>query len=201
MFSSLFGGRNGGGSASKQRGNRGGKGGAGGEPAVNTEPETVLRPSHSETLEAVVATQKKRCRASQRHSERAEKRRDAYLRQAETTADPEEAETFNEKAAEAESLRKSKTALFITLQTQIDVLERVLMESGLRSQGLDEDLDAAVQRMERAEQTLREDREEVRAQRESAEEMSRMLSKNIAMPVDEDEVRDELEHYREQVSV
>lgn len=193
MFSSLFGGR-----AGKSRGNKtAGKAAAAAAAEVDgaplAEPDAPAAPLHGETLEAVIATQRKRWRACQRYAEKAEKRRDSYLQKAETTGDEEDAALCNEKATEAEELRKGKTAMFITLQAQISVLERVMTESGFQTQGLDEDFDEAEERMDEAEMTLREEREEIRVQRESAEEMSRLLSRNIAVHVDDDEDRGDVD--------
>jgi len=75
-------------------------------------------PTHSETLLAVISTQQKRCQGCQLDAEEAEKQRDLLLEEGESEA-----------AAVQEEIRKAKTSLCIVLQTQIDVLQRVLQES------------------------------------------------------------------------
>lgn len=174
MFSSLFG-----------RGGGGGKNKKSPPPLPGDNPPSPTLPN-AETLAAVIATQKKRRAACGRQATKAEGRRDSFLHKAETCVHVVDATTLNEKAAQAENVRKSKTAMMITLQAQIDVLERVAAEAGMSAQGLDEDFEEADRRMERGEEQLRVDQEDIRVQQENAEEMSLLLSRGIELPNEEE---------------
>lgn len=143
--------------------------------------------AHGETLVAVITGQQRRCRQCQRQAEKAEARRNALLTEAEAAvargAPPSEVDELNERAREQEELRKTKTELCIALQGQVAVLERVLTESGFATQGLDEDPEKAEVRQAAEEAQYHMSREEVRVQRESAEEMSHLLVSGLRDPM------------------
>lgn len=178
MFSSLFG----------RSSSGGGRGKKPSSPHADSDQlaSSPLPPS-TETLAAVIATQRKRRQACARQAAKAEHRRDSFLHKAETCVHVVDASALNEKAAQAENARKAKTAMVITLQAQIDVLERVAAEAGMSVLGLDEDLDAADARVQREEENLRVDQEDVRVQQENAEEMSLLLSRGIELPHEEED--------------
>lgn len=185
MFSSLFGGRGGGKAKGAKAAAKEAAAAAAKAAAAEAERLPGARP---ETLETVIETQRVRCAQCQRHAEKAEHRRDNLLASAEVAEDADEAEHLNEAASEQEELRKAKTDMCIALQAQIGVLERVLTESGLRSQGIDEDLEAAAARQEKEEEGYYIEREKVSEIREKNEEVSLLLSQNTfhdAVDVDE----------------
>lgn len=207
MFASLFGRRNKAAKNAAKDGTRGGGGGAGDDQDTDAYADAAGGPdggyghgsgahangnsaaaaAHAETLEAVIATQQRRCHHCQRSAEKAEERRDALLAEAESAAAggaAEDAAELNDRAREQENLRKSKTDLCIALQAQIGVLERVLAESGFAKQDLDEDPEVAAARQAAEESQLYASREHVRAQQEQAEEMSYMLAQGLRDPMD-----------------
>lgn len=198
MFSSLFGGR------------KGPKKGRGVEAPVITGPHdaadvddgTVLATGgaqkngrrrrlrsqprsdgHSETLESVILSQKRRARGCQRLAEKAEALRDSS----------DDADTV----AEQEGIRKSQIDLWIVLTAQINVLERVAAETDIYATTLNEDLDAADVRQAREEEEYHRNQDALRAQQQQTEETSYLISRSTEMPLDDNErvTMDEIDEF------
>lgn len=155
-----------------------------------TSPTGISRTSsEGETLAAVILRQKRRKKACAERAAKAENRRDALLEEAKVCEDPETAAAHNDKARAAENVRKKMTAMVITLRAQIGVLDKVITEFGFKDTRGEEDPLIADERIATGEQHVREADEDIRVQREKAEQISRMLSQNIAMPMDEDDIQ------------
>ncbi len=201
MFSSLFGGRGGG----RAKGAKAAAKEAAKEAAAAAKPtvgEAERMPgARPETLQTVIETQRVRCAQCQRHAEKAEHRRDNLLASAEVAEDADEAEHLNEAAAEQEALRKAKTDMCIKLQEQISVLERVAAESGLRSQGLDEDLDAAAARQEKEEEGYYIERKKAEDVREKNDEVNLLMSQNTFEPSGDLDANSEIQAFQEAQAV
>ena len=175
MLSALFG----------TRASAGGQGQKGQRAAANGKDDSSSAVDNAETLAGVIARQKRRRKLCMEHAAKAEHRRNVLLQEAETAVQPADVAALNEKARAAENVRKNMTAQVISLQAQLAVLDRVMTEFGFREHNIDEDSELADIRMTREEEELKEEQENVRIQQENAEEMSRILSQNITVPIDE----------------